>query len=56
MDENRQRTYDIRNPLQRSDYVFGRKEFANGTVRTTEDLGNGLVRVTWDDSGFWEKH
>jgi hypothetical protein len=51
-----QRTYNIRYPLDRKDYPIGTVEYPNGTRRTIEDAGNGLLRVTWDDSGFWEKH
>ena len=50
------RTYIVRCPLEQADYVERRTEFPNGTVRTIEVVAGGLIRVTWDDSGFWDKH
>ncbi len=50
------RIYNIRYPVEQRDYVEGRTEYPNGTVRTIEYVGNGLVRVTWDDSLFWDRH
>lgn len=55
-EQGQQRTYEVRAPCDPSGYVVGTRQFANGTTRTVEDLGNGLVRVTWDDAGFWAKH
>lgn len=51
------RTYNIRCPLDQAGYAEGRTEFPNGTVRTIEVVAGDLIRVTWDDEGFWDhKH